>query len=189
MRTQRSWDFTLRSFSPAGQFRHLRFRMAGGPRVVHPSSAISCTFASIILSRYRPLANLLSTFQTCDFNLGPIGICRVRLLGFNPSVPACWPMVARSANLCCPGLCLSRACRTRVGATSAGSCAFTAGFHRWTGGSRPATFIGRRRSASGGSPLLSLARRLRALPWTTLSGGPKPASASSCPSAIQATDA
>lgn len=36
LRTQRSWDFTLRSFAPAGQFRQRIVRTGEGPPVVCP---------------------------------------------------------------------------------------------------------------------------------------------------------
>jgi len=92
---QRSWDSTLRSFAPAGQFRNVFG--CGGPRDVclsHPPRWF--------WSRHRPP-------ELVKNRLRPIRMCKVRLLGVDPSgqpSPACrW-----AGGSCCPGLCLFRAC-------------------------------------------------------------------------------
>jgi hypothetical protein len=91
-RTQRSWDFTLRSFAPAGQFGSVS---SAPPRPtcrspdVHPprlfSSRSPAAFSDLLPSRHAT-------------PLRPIRMRRVRFLGFDPSVPAVRRLSLRPAN-------------------------------------------------------------------------------------------
>jgi hypothetical protein len=84
LRTQRSWDFTLRSFAPAGQFRQRIVRTGEGPPVVSPHWHIHLD------DFVRGIGRSLESFSTLSrpHSLRPIRMWRVRFLGFDPSAPA-----------------------------------------------------------------------------------------------------
>jgi hypothetical protein len=94
-----------------------------------------------------------------------------------------------AANSCCPGLCLSRVCRTPVGASGRGRSSIS-GSRQWTGRTCPASLIDRQPIRFRWLSALELGtRRLPILPGPRWSAGPRPASRVGRSSAIHATDA
>jgi hypothetical protein len=131
----------------AALLRTRQFRGRRPPR--RPTCRLSVTSTSMILVEASAAYCLRIRSQTCVALAShlhrkrprSIRMWRVRFLGFDPSVqvvgrPSLW-----TADSCCLALCLFRALGHQLAQR---------------GGRVPAAFIGRRPSASGGSPLLSL---------------------------------
>ena len=141
-----SWPAALLGFGPS---QLLSGRTVRGTVVhaakAHLSFARSRSSSSVFLEA-SDASNLSSPTR-----LRPIRMCRVRFLGFVPSVPAIrglsfMPRIMLPWALPLSGVPDTYWCR--LTGRSFGCC-------RWTGRTLPVALISRRRSASGGSPLLS----------------------------------
>jgi hypothetical protein len=144
---QRSWDLALRSVCPAGQFAAQSF-MPPRPTCRSPAHAPPRLFNRGI-GRIKPVCNHLrdcgrsgcAGFDFWDLSrpYQPSAACRL------------WPRIVLPWALPLSGFLDTDWCRLPGRSLGSG---------RWTGRIRPVALTGRRRSASGGSPLLSFGTML-----------------------------